>query len=227
MRLAGVLLGTLLVIMIMPGAPVQTVAQQNPNVLRYIGFSPTPPGDKLECRQAIAYALNREAIASALSAQRLLGTGTPAYSIQSPRLLGYDASIRWPSYDPAKARESYAQCAWQDPLIITGGASTNAFQKALHQALQDSFRTALAVRVDVQEADFNTMLSQISAGRLPVYSSGWIAVPQDFGYPSMPLGIAYDHIQDPEVRDLVSKRDGPATEKMLLQKMWIIPILTF
>jgi ABC-type transport system substrate-binding protein len=226
MRMVGAVLAAVLTATFLVSAPTPTGAQQTP-VLRFIGFSPAPPGDKLVCRQAIAYALNREAIASTLSSQRLLGSGTPAYSIQSPRLPGYDPSIRWPSYDPAKAKESYAQCGWQGPLVITGGASTNVFQKALHQALQDSYRTALAVQVEVQEADFNTMLSQISAGRLPVYSSGWRAVQQDFGYPSMPLGLAYELILDPEVRGLVAKRDGQGTERMLLQKMLIIPILIF
>jgi len=73
---------------------VSAPAQQAQNVLRYVGFSPVPPADKLECRLAVAYAVNRDAIASALSARRLLGTGAPAYSIQSPRLPGYDASTR-------------------------------------------------------------------------------------------------------------------------------------
>ena len=207
---------------------VSAPAQQAQNVLRYVGFSPVPPADKLECRLAVAYAVNRDAIASALSARRLLGTGAPAYSIQSPRLPGYDASIRWPSFDAAKAKEYYAQCGWQGPLVIATGQVTTDFTRTLASALQESLRSALGVQVNLDQADdFNTLVSKIRAGRIAIHALGWQADPRDYGYPSMALGLANELFQDPEVRELVAKRDGPATERLLLQKMWAIPILIF
>lgn len=77
----------------------------------------------------------------------------------------------------------------------------------------------------MQMVDDDMLSEQTGMGRLPIFILSWRAVPTDYGFPSMPLGLARDYVKDPEVAKLVARRDGPATERMLLQKMWIIPVI--
>jgi hypothetical protein len=54
---------------------------------------------------------------------------------------------------------------------------------------------------------------------------GWRADRGDFGYPSMPLGLAHEYFTfDPEVRALVERGAGQEVEEMLLNKALVIPI---
>jgi methyl-accepting chemotaxis protein/ABC-type oligopeptide transport system substrate-binding subunit len=67
----------------------------------YFGYDcSVPPFNKVEVRQAVNYAINRERINQEVFA----GLGVIARSLLPPGLLGYDAAIRGYDYDPERAK---------------------------------------------------------------------------------------------------------------------------
>lgn len=64
----------------------------------------------LKVRQAINYAINREGIATEL----LLGTVTPAYTMQTPGAYNYDSNNKWYEYNPEKAKELLKEAGYED-----------------------------------------------------------------------------------------------------------------
>ncbi len=75
----------------------------------YIGFdSSTAPFDRIEVRQAINCAINRNRINESVFA----GLGVPAEGLLPPGLLGYDPSLRGYDYDPDRARTLLRQAGY-------------------------------------------------------------------------------------------------------------------
>jgi len=67
----------------------------------YLGYdSSTAPFDRLEVRQAVNHAINRERI----NERVYTGLAVVAQSLLPPGLLGYEESLRGPAYDPDRAR---------------------------------------------------------------------------------------------------------------------------
>ncbi len=89
--------------------PFQTTAYQ-------FMFSTKSPlfGNNLKLRQAVQYAINREAMAKVLG----VGTGTPMYYFLTPGYLGYDAQLPQYTFDLAKAKSLVAEAGFPNGLDI-------------------------------------------------------------------------------------------------------------
>jgi methyl-accepting chemotaxis protein/ABC-type transport system substrate-binding protein len=75
----------------------------------YLGYDcSVAPFNRVEVRQAINYALNREKI----NEQVFAGLGVPAQSLLPPGLLGYDESLRALPYDPERGRSLMRQAGY-------------------------------------------------------------------------------------------------------------------
>lgn len=202
-------------------------AQAIPN-LQFIGFSPgLPLADKLECRQAVAHALDREAIARTVTPAAPLPANA-AIGIQHPRLPGYNPTVRGYRYDSARAKELFAQCGWTSPITISVSSASDRFVTVLRASVTESLNRTLGSTISVQAfGSVGDLARAAKTGRVPVYMFGWGADPRDFGYPSFALGIANEVITDSEVRALIERRDAPAVEQMLLDKALIVPIIYY
>ncbi|TCR63165.1 ABC transporter substrate-binding protein [Bosea sp. BK604] len=85
-------------------------------VSRFLNFNVTrPPFDNIELRQAVALAINRAAMANALSP----GTGIALVGVEPPGSRMYDASLKGHGFDRAKAREQLAKLAPKEPLTLS------------------------------------------------------------------------------------------------------------
>ncbi len=85
------------------------------NNFGYVGFNTQKePLDKVEVRQAINYAIDKQAIADALYA----GYATTAKNPLPPGYLGYNDDVEAYGYDPDKARELLAEAGFEDGLDI-------------------------------------------------------------------------------------------------------------
>ncbi len=206
--------------------PFHVPAQAAPT-LRYLGFSPaTPPADSLVFRQAIAHAIDRESIVKAIA--QYAAIASPAHAIQHPRLPGYNPAMRGYPYDPAKARELYAQSGWTGPITIMIPGGGDKFREVLNNAVADSLRKALGATVTMQATSFNVLVDAVKAGRVAIYMLVTASDPVDFGYPSIALGLAREtNVPDPEVKGLVEKGDAMGVERMLLDKALIVPIIHY
>jgi len=92
--------------------------RKNYNKYRYLSFSYTYLGYNLKSplfidkrvRQALAHAIDREAIISGV----LLGLGKPATGPLKPGTWAYNPNVRTYPYDPQKARALLAEAGWKD-----------------------------------------------------------------------------------------------------------------
>jgi ABC-type transport system substrate-binding protein len=199
--------------------------------LWYVVMSPSiAPTSIADFRRAIAYSIDRTAVASA-ARRSTSETVILASSIEDPRLPGYiDGSSDLYPYDPAKARQIIARVGWTSPLTIAIGTRTPSvfFGSIVHsivQSIHNSSGLQVEVRSIVPESAF---LSEVHAGAVPVALVGWISVDTDYGYPSYSLGIAHAYgalMSLPEVSHPTEAHDHVLLQKTLLRNALIVPLV--
>jgi peptide/nickel transport system substrate-binding protein len=89
----------------MPVGPVSLIPDSN---------NPDSPLSKKKVRQAISYAIDRDAIVKA----RGFGFWSPANQIPSPGMLGYAKDLPYGQYDPQKAKQLLAEAGYPDGFNI-------------------------------------------------------------------------------------------------------------
>ncbi len=189
-----------------------------------------PPADSLPFRQALAYAIDREAVARAAAPNASVpASNRPAPNIQYPALPGYTAGVRGYSYDPNRAKALYAQSGWTSPLSILTGPSRSGWTNAIQAAVADSIAKTLGTSVSfARVASFEVLTSSTKSGKVPIWMYGWRSDRRDYGYPSFALGLAQLYfMSDPDIRRLVESGAGQETEQVLLDKALIVPIIFY
>ena len=131
-------------------------------------------------REAIALALDREAIVAAL----FHGLAEPAESILPPdHWAGADLA---PSpHDPARARLLLAQAGYGPgrPLRLTYKTSADAFRLRLATVIQHQLGQA-GIEIAIRSYDWGTFYADVKAGRFQLYALAWVGVstPDIFRY---------------------------------------------
>jgi peptide/nickel transport system substrate-binding protein len=101
------------------------------------------PTRSLAVRQAVNYAIDRQAVVLAIGGRY---AGEPASTILSPTLAGYSAFDLYPSQDsagdPDKARELLAKAGYADGVELTYVGQSSEKWKALYEALRASLERA-------------------------------------------------------------------------------------
>ncbi|PSL37767.1 peptide/nickel transport system substrate-binding protein [Labedella gwakjiensis] len=137
-------------------------------------FTDVAPFDDIRVRQAMNYAIDREAIADDL----LHGTAVPAYQFFAEASLYYDEADNIYSYDPDKAEALLAEAGYADGLDITVGyitAGSGSMQaKAMNEALQAQL-SEVGINVTLDPVDFSGMYAALGEG-----NTGWNAANQAF-----------------------------------------------
>ncbi|WP_432826408.1 ABC transporter substrate-binding protein [Dactylosporangium sp. CA-092794] len=132
------------------------------------------PFDDLRVRQAMNYAIDREAIAKDL----LHGTAAPAYQTFAAASPFYTEADNLYKYDPDKAKQLLTDAGYAGGLDIKVGyitAGSGAMQaKAMNEALQAQL-AKVGIRVTLDPVDFAGMYAKLGAG-----NTGWQAVNQAF-----------------------------------------------
>lgn len=212
--------------------PAQSRGQPSPApapvvpTLRILGFSPhRAPWNELVCRQAVAYAVDREAVAKAV-APHLPQPPQPARGIQHPALPGFNASVQGYSYEPARARQLFAECGFTGTVRLLVGGGVARSVTAHDDAVVASLRSTLSARVELERvASYEMLLFTAGTGTVPAWIVAWVSDRRNFGYPSFALGIARALVGDPEVRALVERGDALRAEDLMLRKALVIPIV--
>jgi peptide/nickel transport system substrate-binding protein len=135
-------------------------------------------------RQAVAHAINKKAIVTALYG----GTGLVANQFQPPSLWGYNKELKDYEYSPAKAQELLKQAGfpnglseitWDDgkkePLAFWHMPVARPYYpnpKEIGEAIAADLAKA-GIRVQLQTVEWAAYLDKRKNGQLPLYMLGW------------------------------------------------------
>jgi peptide/nickel transport system substrate-binding protein len=136
----------------------------------FFGMNTTKaPFDDQKVRQAINYAIDKEAIMIVA----IEGAGTPAQSVLAPTMLGYKASDY--TYDPEKAKELLAEAGYPDGFSTTIWASGDE-RKRIAEVIQANF-LAVGIESEIEMFEWGTYIDRLMAGESTTYVLGWTSNP--------------------------------------------------
>ncbi|MFN2308829.1 MAG: ABC transporter substrate-binding protein [Gammaproteobacteria bacterium] len=148
----------------------------------YLGFN---LGDadtgRLEVRQAVAHALDREAIIRYVfdEGARLAGALLP------PEHWAGHTDLKGVAYDPPRSRELLAAAGYTSaqPLHLTYKTSSDALRIRLATVIQDQL-AQVGIQVALKTYDWGTFYGDIKAGRFQLFSLAWVGIktPDIFRY---------------------------------------------
>jgi len=149
---------------------------QLPNTWGYIPNHRADPTSNVKVRQALNWAVNREALCKDL----MRGLAVPSTSPFAPTgTFGYDPDIRGYGYDPAKAKALLAEAGFGDGLKlhfqIPQGAVGSPFAVEMNQYLQQNFKD-VGIDVNIETLEAQIMQTNLSNGMPPdvhAYSVGF------------------------------------------------------
>ena len=155
----------------------------------YIAYNVThPPFDKLEVRQALDMAVNKQGIIDAVyqSAGQLAVNGMP------PTQWSYDDSIKDPAYNPEKAKELLKAAGVKEGAEITLWAMPvqrpyNPNAKLMAEMLQSDW-AKVGIKAKIVSYEWGEYLKRAKAGEHDAMLIGWSG---DNGDPDNWLGTLY------------------------------------
>jgi peptide/nickel transport system substrate-binding protein len=132
-----------------------------------------PPFDRLEVRQALNHAIQRDAIVQGLYG----GYGTPAVNPLPPTLWGYNHSVTGYAYDPAKAKQLLAAAGYPDGFktelwAMTGPRPYMPDPLKVAEAIQSDLK-AVGIDATLKTLEWGTYLDQVQHGRHAMCLLGW------------------------------------------------------
>jgi peptide/nickel transport system substrate-binding protein len=179
------------------------------------------PTTKLAVRQAVNYAIDRQAVVLAIGGRF---AGEPASTVLSPTLAGYSAFNLYPSQDaagdPDKAKELLAKAGYPNGVKLTYVGQDSARWKALYEALRISLARA-GIRLEptfYKRSDIYNKSLRLASKKEEhqLGAAGWC--PDVPGNGSRSLGVLldgrdlsptatnnYGHFNNPKVNSLIDQ----------------------
>jgi peptide/nickel transport system substrate-binding protein len=165
--------------------------EREPFNVGYIGFNAsTPPFDKLEVRQAVAHAIDKQAIADAFYG----GAGEPAKEFMIPTMWGYNDAVEDYAFDPEESMRLLGEAGCGPPCPIDFWYPTEVTRSYMPdpKANFDAMVTMLedaGFEVTPHSSIWGTeYIPARGLGQLPMYLLGWIG---DFGDPDNWVGTFF------------------------------------
>lgn len=225
------LAGVLLIVLTTPlqGAPAPATAPR----LTFISFAANlpPPVDRLEIRQAVAYAFDRQALAA------FMPGAVPAMGINHPNLPGANPHVRSYSYDPAQAKALVARVGW-DPQSLLRIYLATSYRGAEWDRIREKVvenLIAVGLKAEFVPMAFAALRKLITTGGGAVYAITWQSDKSDVGYPYFSVGLAWDWQFKDGADKLVHQFEATADpalklqtaqdlEQLLLDQAMIVPL---
>ncbi|CAN6134190.1 DdpA ABC-type dipeptide transport system, periplasmic component [Methylophilaceae bacterium] len=207
-----------------PGLTVKTAVGVN---FSYLGLNTQDPQlKKLKVRQALAHAIDRQAIIdkAMLQHSRLGGAILPPeHYAQQQTLPDY-------AYDPALARRLLQEAGVSLPLKLVYKTSTDPQRLRLASIMQAQMRAA-GIDLEIRSLDWATFFAEIKQGNFQLYGLTWVGVKtpeiyaQAFASDSVPpKGFNRGRYQDAELDKLLSTEDWQAVTQRVHQQLPYIPL---
>lgn len=138
--------------------------------MMFLAMQPsTPPWDKKEVRQAVAYAIDRDAIIKYVLQGRASRLDLPV----GPGQVGYAPTpARYP-YDPAKSRELLKQAGYPDGVAVDFYATVGRYisDRQLCEAIAQMLEKA-GFKVNLKTPEWSTLWADVQKGKIPFYYMG-------------------------------------------------------
>lgn len=207
-----------------PGLIVKTAVGVN---FSYLGLNTQDPQlKKLKVRQALAHAIDRQAIIdkAMLQHSRLGGAILPPEHYAQQQILPAYA------YDPALAKRLLQEAGVSLPLKLVYKTSTDAQRLRLATIMQAQMRLA-GIDLEIRSLDWATFFAEIKQGNFQLYGLTWVGVKtpeiyaQAFASDSVPpKGFNRGRYQDAELDRLLSTDDWQAVTQRVHQQLPYIPL---
>lgn len=126
------------------------------------------PFDDQNVRQAVAYAIDREAIVDAV----LFGHGEPANSFIAPAVASYNPDNEAPQYDPEMARELLSESSSPDGFTTTLLIPSTSDARTMAQIMQANLGE-IGIEVEIVAQDANTAFGNLMAGNYDMMAFAW------------------------------------------------------
>lgn len=136
----------------------------------YMGFNMRKaPMNNLKFRQAVSYAINRQAYVNQLN-----GLGVKSNSIIGPQVFGYDKSVEKDgyNYDPKKAKQMIDANGWKGTQLNMLVANTASYMK-MAQIVQAQLAD-VGLKVKINPMEWGAFLSASSKGKFDLTFLGWM-----------------------------------------------------
>ena len=186
-RLTELLTGSLDVIVGVPpdfvgqlesGGKVGVLKQVGAHVW-YLGINnQKKPFDDKRVRQALNYAVNKEAIVRDV----LKGTGTPSRGPVLPNTWAADATLKAYPYDPARARKLLAEAGYPNgfstTLWVPESGSGMQSPVAMSTVMQSNLK-AVGVNVVLQTMEWGAFLAKLRTKEQELFALSWMAGTED------------------------------------------------
>ena len=137
-----------------------------------------PPFDDVKVRQALNYAIDRDALAEVL----FNNVVTPANGILPPGFPAYNANLDGYEYDPDRARQLLAESKYgsdtanHPPIILTIPGSFGAGVSPYIEAILAGWENDLGITMDLQQTEWATYLQDLRDRRFQIFGGlGWVA----------------------------------------------------
>ncbi|MBI1801909.1 MAG: peptide ABC transporter substrate-binding protein [Chloroflexi bacterium] len=135
-----------------------------------------PPFDKVEVRQAVAYAVD----AAAITKNVLFGVANPGQGPIAPSSWAYDPSINLYKRDIAKAKELIAKAGLTAPVKFPCMIVNSPESKLIGEALKEELAEA-GFDMEIQLLEFGTALAKATAKDYTCFQIGWSGRPDPDG----------------------------------------------
>ncbi len=151
--------------------------------LSYVGFNVEAEylSDPL-VRQAISYAIDREAIIAGIYD----GVGTEAIGPLAPAVFGYDENVEGITYDMERAKELMAEAGYEDGFEISLWTNDNPQRVDTAVFMQESL-AELNIDVSIEQVEWGAYLERTADGEHDMFILGWSVVTGDADYGMYPL----------------------------------------
>lgn len=129
------------------------------------------PFDNIKVRQAIAHAVNKEAIVKVLRH----GTVLAAEGILPPGMPGHNEELKGLEYDPEKAKQLLAEAGYPDglPEEIELAYNTSKGHQMIAEAVQADLKK-IGVNVKLVNLEWGSYLTKLDNGDTQIFRAAWI-----------------------------------------------------
>ena len=157
------------------------VITQESVIIYYVGFNMEDPiMSNVKVRQAIAYAIDRQAIIDHL----LKGQASLATGLLSPSNWAYEPDVQTYPYDPEKAQALLDEAGYPDPdgdgpeprLKIVYKTSTNALRIRVGEVLQDQLKKVGIEITEIQAFEWAKFYEDVKDGNFQMYTLQWVGI---------------------------------------------------